>query len=1403
MNSRYRLPLFILALAALVAAFAIAPPGEVAAQDNSYVDLVMLYAYDSNEVAYSVQNNGTATATGVTVSFLLENLETSLDIPSITDKMTEDGTNQSFTWEVGTLPPGGASKNLTFSTWRHSSVTTIGEVGVINATASSFSPEPDTLLANNVRKVYTYFASSSGSTLHMRGNTLALLLSVDDLQPAPGGDVDLDLTARNVQGAAGSTSINLIADAEVKVELSQGLQFKDGWTPPAAFVKSGSQSATWSPPDTDTRSLTTTIPATQKIEDIEIQLTSDTLADIPLKERCITARVTDSIPPPTPGYVLGSLTRCLGDDPLVLFEENQLDLFTLEVTAQNDLELVARANLIQQMQIRSRGIGRGSDNFMPVVILSPERTIIQVKDSPSTRGSVTDNSVTSMTWQTKGGDVDRGVEVRENIDDILPPSQQNNASTVWTSGKDKLTATGIDGGSKPGTLRIFIADESFKLADADNTGFTSNADAYDFGGGNGMVTGVVVLHFGELGTYKVGKAYKGTHNTAGEKTTSDETYIFHVGPIAELEVRDAGGNPEVLDSQRAYTIIAMNNGPDDPPSAQVTVTGLNAGDYVSHNATVGSFDSGTGIWTIGELKNRESYQAKYGRDGEVLTIITSAAVDTEITAAISNTQDYEVCIDSSGGDVVAADESACTGTAGNTWHTAKYYDYISDNDSATIKAKDGTGAALPSPRSAEAKTAAIVVSWNEVPDVNERPVTHYEVQKETNPWVTVADDVTGTTYVDTDVAEGATHRYRLRAVNDQDQKGPWSQPIEGSVDEVDTQVRTVTRTIEPEIEPPGRPTGMQVMPIGATELLVFWSTPAGSIVDHYQLQVSMDGGAHWEDLDDSLMANSYNHTGLQEGDTRHYRVRAWNTDDPQEEGPWSETVSATTGDSPTVVPPPQIITPSRSRDDDDDDYAHFATLTTTRSVVENSAAGSPVGNPVVAVSNRGNRVTYYLEGEDSELFDIEPDSGQILVGEDLVLDHEGGPDSYAVVVVGDPRRGSTDRVTVTITVIDAPETASLTLSPEGMPQVGQELAAAIEHSDGPEVEMVVVSWQWQRSADGLAWTVIEGADDSTYTPTVSDAGYRLRVIVTYSPPGSDGLILTGLVTQPLPGELASPSGSETPETIIPAPPGTGTAGDANAGAVSLILLPATGPQVGEPLAAVLSGDGAPSWSSWQWQRSLDGVTWQDIQGAVADHYYRTDADAGHLLRVIYTYVPAGSVNPMLVGALTERLPGDPPQPAPASLPHRDPTPMPVAAATPVPAPVPTPVPALAPTPAPTAVPEPAATATPAPLLVTASSLASRGVGIGGSMGGNQPASEEAGEAATPAQTTESPLASQGDNVTPLEHPMAVDPPPPSPGAEAAAQEGGRETLVWVVLTIFAALVASGGSVYYYLRLRRR
>ena len=60
----------------------------------------------------------------------------------------------------------------------------------------------------------------------MTDNKLALLLSVDDLQPAAAGYVNFELTAHNRNVNASYRRINLIADAKVKVALSEGLEIQ-------------------------------------------------------------------------------------------------------------------------------------------------------------------------------------------------------------------------------------------------------------------------------------------------------------------------------------------------------------------------------------------------------------------------------------------------------------------------------------------------------------------------------------------------------------------------------------------------------------------------------------------------------------------------------------------------------------------------------------------------------------------------------------------------------------------------------------------------------------------------------------------------------------------------------------------------------------------------------------------------------------------------------------------------------------------------------------------------------------------------------------------------------------------------------------------------------------------------
>ena len=571
------------------------------------------------------------------------------------------------------------------------------------------------------------------------------------------------------------------------MELSSGLKFKSGWNPSRVDVASDRQSATWTPEAVDVRADTFN-QMRPNFRDLEIQtqLTSDNLDDIPLEDRCITAWVADSTPPPAADYVLGSLKQCLGDAPTIVFQSGQIGLFTVypcagvspitypcrdddnDSTVDNGLELVAGSDITSQFAPRTQGVGRWDDGN--TVYLRPGSMVVQVKDPV---GREVDSSNNTAWW------IPYAQGVSPTLDNSLLTSSD------WTHFVWKISPVQLPTGGHvyygPNVNRAAVWVNTNDKTQHPPGGLTAMPDVL-------KAAVPTYYRFTALGTYVVDFTQGNTHNngTAGDTTddvdyTATGTYTFHVGPIAELEVRDDGANPELAAGQRAYTIVAVNNGPDIAPAAQVTVTNLSG--YVSHSASAGSFDSGTGVWTIGELQAKEVSQIQNGRDGEILTIVITADVDTGITAEIENTLDYQVCIDSDGEDVdlSSPSSSACTAEdSTNTWHTTEYYDYDEDNDSATIKARDGTGADLPSLRGAEAKTAAIVVTWAPVTQVSGRPVSHYEVgwsaDGETG-WQLLSDSVPGPRYVDTDVEAGDTRYYQVRAVNDWGHKGPWSQPI--------------------------------------------------------------------------------------------------------------------------------------------------------------------------------------------------------------------------------------------------------------------------------------------------------------------------------------------------------------------------------------------------------------------------------------------------------------------------------------------------------------------------------------------------------------------------------------------------------------------------------------------------
>ena len=338
--------------------------------------------------------------------------------------------------------------------------------------------------------------------------------------------------------------------------------------------------------------------------------------------------------------------------------------------------------------------------------------------------------------------------------------------------------------------------------------------------------------------------------------------------MADLEVRNAGASPVVPAGRRGYTVMALNNGPDTAPVAQVTLSGVPEGAEAvpSH----GSYTQGTcqdglceGVWAIGELVLGDHRAFGHANEGPSLALITDNAMPADITAAITNTQDYSVCLDSSGDDVVLTtpSETACTTEdATNTWHSTEYYDRIGRNDTATIGAIAGTGDGRPdAPTNLRMVETPVgnIVQWEAVETVNGHGVAHYQVQRSASPWETLSNNLKGTVYAD--MAGSGSASYRVRAVNQFDVPGSWSQPSGR----------------------PGAPGNFRAS-VGSGQINLSWSAPQGVTVTGYHLDYSTDGGDTWNWLPagqtrTALAATptSYGHTvTLTPGAAWHYRLRA-------------------------------------------------------------------------------------------------------------------------------------------------------------------------------------------------------------------------------------------------------------------------------------------------------------------------------------------------------------------------------------------------------------------------------------------------------------------------------------------------------------------------------------------------
>ena len=301
---------------------------------------------------------------------------------------------------------------------------------------------------------------------------------------------------------------------------------------------------------------------------------------------------------------------------------------------------------------------------------------------------------------------------------------------------------------------------------------------------------------------------------------------------------------------------------------------------------------------------------------------------------------------------------------------------------------------------------------------------------------------------------------------------------------------TLTVTVTDLNEPPSVPIDLSVSTNDGnptTALDVSWIAPdtAGiPAITGYDVQYWELGQSAWTDHSFTGTGTETTIGGLDAGTTYEVWVRAKNDEG---DGGWSTPVNGATEPSE-----PTTSRRSSSSGGESNSAPRFDKGSVTLSVNENSAEGSRVGNPVVANDrNRNDRITYSLSGDDSALFRVDRNSGQITVAEELDFETKG---TYFVTMIATDQGRLKDEIDITIEVRNLDEPGVITLSPV-QSETNRTITANLTDPDGSVSEVI---WQWQTSSGGAVWTDIERGVSPSYTPVSGDETKRLRAAAAYA-----------------------------------------------------------------------------------------------------------------------------------------------------------------------------------------------------------------------------------------------------------------------------------------------------------------
>lgn len=148
----------------------------------------------------------------------------------------------------------------------------------------------------------------------------------------------------------------------------------------------------------------------------------------------------------------------------------------------------------------------------------------------------------------------------------------------------------------------------------------------------------------------------------------------------------------------------------------------------------------------------------------------------------------------------------------------------------------------------------LTLDWGASPSAD---AAAYRVERSTaagGPYQTIASDAVATSYTDRGLPSGSTWHYRVRTVDDDGHVSAATASASGTV-------------------PPSPPAGLFVRAVADGAVVLEWDE-SDEVVESYRLERATSSGGPYATVASGITGTSYTDTGLTNGTTYHYRLRA-------------------------------------------------------------------------------------------------------------------------------------------------------------------------------------------------------------------------------------------------------------------------------------------------------------------------------------------------------------------------------------------------------------------------------------------------------------------------------------------------------------------------------------------------